>query len=147
MCCHPKDIVLRKLNYANKKNGEIYINKRHNSSDICTGRNISNFKDVSIVSICGKTFSAIKSKKLNSLNFDRLEINGKLIKGNLRLVLEDQYQNRISRIISQKGEFIERFIINKEKIYFLNIFTEINVYDYPQTEFLLKKIKLFNNID
>ena len=135
------------INYSYKKNEGIYINKRHNSSDICSGKNILNFNDVSIVSICGKTFSVINSKKLNSLNFDRLEINGKLTKGNLRIILEDQYKNKITRIISQKGEYIERFIISKENIYFLNIFTEINVYDYPQTEFLLKKIKLFKNID
>ena len=135
------------INYSYKKNDEIYINKRHNSFDICAGGNISNFKDVSIVSICGKTFSVINSKKINSLHFDKLEINGKLIKGNLRLILEDQYKNRITKIISQKGEFVERFVINKENFYFLNILTEINVYDYPQTEFSLKKIKLFNNVE
>ena len=39
--------------------------------------------------------STINSKKLNSLNFDRLEINGKLTKGNLRIILEDQYKNKI----------------------------------------------------
>jgi len=133
------------LNYAHKRQKGIYINKRLNSNDICLGKNFTNFTDVNIVSICGKTFHLIKSKKIDSLQFDRLGISGKLKKGNLRFVLEDQYKNITTKIFAGKGEFFKTFIIDKENYYFLSILGEINVYDYPQIEFLLNKIKLFNS--
>lgn len=141
-----KDLILEKKFKNNSviSGKALSVNKRINSHKVCSRKLNDNIINNNTISICSESLEVFKLRDVESKNLTNLNINGKLIKGTLIFILNDDKGEKKIKNISKSGSFSVNFKIDKNKKYFLNLRSNINVYNYPQIVFAIKNIFLYN---